>query len=359
MKQLTLSENIRKLRKQRKLTQEKLAEALGVTVGAVYKWEAGLSQPELELIVEMADFFDTSVDVLLGYKMQDNRLEAVTDRIAELCRTGDPAALAETEKALAKYPNSFRFVYESASIYLAFGAGNSDQKLLRRALELLEQARVLLPQNDDPRINESSICSNMATAYFQLGEREKCLQLLKDHNAGGVFSPQIAGYLATWMDRPEEAAPYLSEALLDGFSTILSVIVGYVFLFRSRRDWESAHSIVNWGLDLMAGLKTEAAGDVMDKTHSEMMALLAYVQAKLGRLEESRRSLEDAAETALRFDSTPDYSLKSLRYAEHADQILIYDILGASACGSTAQILDLLGDESLSMQWKELTENAK
>ncbi len=54
---LMLAENIRMFRKQRKLTQEKLAEALGVTVGAVYKWEAGLSQPELNLVAEMEDFF--------------------------------------------------------------------------------------------------------------------------------------------------------------------------------------------------------------------------------------------------------------------------------------------------------------
>lgn len=66
---LKLSENIRVYRKQRKLTQEKLAEALGVTVGAVYKWESGLSQPELSMIVELADFFDISVDVLLGVSM--------------------------------------------------------------------------------------------------------------------------------------------------------------------------------------------------------------------------------------------------------------------------------------------------
>ncbi|MBR5048118.1 MAG: helix-turn-helix transcriptional regulator, partial [Erysipelotrichaceae bacterium] len=70
---LMLSENIRKFRKQRGMTQEKLAEALGVTVGAVYKWESGLSQPELSMLVDIADFFDTSVDVLLGCRMKDNR----------------------------------------------------------------------------------------------------------------------------------------------------------------------------------------------------------------------------------------------------------------------------------------------
>ena len=41
--ELKLAENIRALRKQRRLTQEQLAETLRVTVGAVYKWEAGVS----------------------------------------------------------------------------------------------------------------------------------------------------------------------------------------------------------------------------------------------------------------------------------------------------------------------------
>ena len=78
--EMKLSENIRAQRKARGLTQEQLAEVLGVTVGAVHKWEVGLSMPELPLIVEMADFFDTSVDALLGYALKDNRLKAVDSR---------------------------------------------------------------------------------------------------------------------------------------------------------------------------------------------------------------------------------------------------------------------------------------
>ena len=59
---IKLSENIRSFRKQRHLTQEQLAEILNVTTGAVYKWEAKLSVPELQVIIKLADFFDTSVD---------------------------------------------------------------------------------------------------------------------------------------------------------------------------------------------------------------------------------------------------------------------------------------------------------
>ena len=48
---IKLAENIRSSRKARGLTQEQLAEVLGVTVGAVHKWETRLSVPELPLIV--------------------------------------------------------------------------------------------------------------------------------------------------------------------------------------------------------------------------------------------------------------------------------------------------------------------
>ena len=79
--EMKLAENIRAFRKERSLTQEQLSEVLGVTAGAVYKWEANLSVPDLELIVQMADFFDTSVDVLLGYKIKDNSLDATVKRL--------------------------------------------------------------------------------------------------------------------------------------------------------------------------------------------------------------------------------------------------------------------------------------
>ena len=87
-----IAENIRALRKARGLTQEQLSEVLGVTVGAVYKWEARLSQPELSTIMELADFFDTSVDALLGFEFRDNRLSAQAARLREYCIAHEPFA---------------------------------------------------------------------------------------------------------------------------------------------------------------------------------------------------------------------------------------------------------------------------
>ena len=76
-----IAENIRAYRKQRGLTQEQLAEVLGVSVGAVYKWESRSSLPELRLIMELADFFVVSADMLPGYQMKDNRRNAMLERL--------------------------------------------------------------------------------------------------------------------------------------------------------------------------------------------------------------------------------------------------------------------------------------
>ena len=351
---LTLSDNIRLFRKQRKMIQEKLAEALGVTVRAVYKWESGLSLPEIGMIVEIADFFDTSVDALLGYRMKDNRMDSTLERLYEYCQTLDPAALTEAEKALGKYPHAFRIVYACGKVYLAFGAGNHDENHLRRSLELMEQSLMLLSQNSDPRVNEAVVHSKMATAWFLLNEKEKALELLKRSNAGGIYNSQIGAYLAAFMNRTEEAGPYLAEALLDSLNSLFSIIFGYVFVYRSRDDWESATAITAWGIELLNGLKTEEKPDFLDKIHAELLATLAFVQAKAGRREKADDSLRKAAFLARRFDSKPEYSLKTMRFGENNDKTAVFDTFGATASGSVESLIGLLDDGAMKEQWKEI-----
>ncbi len=354
---LSLSDNIRSLRKQRKMTQEKLAEALGVTVGAVYKWESGQSLPELNMVVEMADFFDTSVDVLLGYRMKDNSLDSAIERINHYCKTLDPAALTEAEKMIGKYPHSFMSVLSCASVYLAFGAANHDPNHLRRSLELFERSKMLLSQNDDPKVSEAMICGNMALTNFLLGNTEKSLELLKQNNVNGTFNSYIGTILSIYTNTPEEAADYLSEALAESVSTLFTVISGFVFVFRSRGDFTSALDILHWGIRLLEGIKMSSEQDALEKSHAELLVLLAYAEERSGMEAEAAASLRKARSMALHFDSLPDYSLRTQRFVEHPEQSVVFDVLGATASESIAELIRLLGSEYLATQWRELAEN--
>ncbi|MCL2884092.1 MAG: helix-turn-helix domain-containing protein [Oscillospiraceae bacterium] len=61
------SANLARLRKERKLTQEKLAQVLGVSFQAVSKWETAQSYPDVELLPQLARLLATDINTLFGY----------------------------------------------------------------------------------------------------------------------------------------------------------------------------------------------------------------------------------------------------------------------------------------------------
>ena len=348
-----LAANIRAFRKARRLTQEQLAEVLGVTAGAVYKWESGLSVPELDLIVEMADFFDSSVDALLGYRPRDNRLDATVRRLAQYCRSREPEALTEAEKALKKYPNSFEIVHSCAQVYMVFGVGSRGRQNARRALELLEQARLLLPQNTDPGIGELTIVGEIAGVCTLLGEYEKSVELMKRHNTNAIFSEDIGIVQSIYLNRPGEAEPYLTQALLKALSAQLDAAAGFAFVFFSRGDYASAEEILRWSLDSLRGLRKGDSFSVLDKVCASLFLLLAFTQRKTGRSEEARETLRAARAMARRFDASPDYGIGELRFGRIPEDASVYDALGTTASESMDTLRGLLGDPELDALWKE------
>lgn len=70
-----LNENLKQIRKSKGITQEELAIKLGVVRQTVSKWEKGISVPDSEMLIEIAEFFETSVAELLGETININETE--------------------------------------------------------------------------------------------------------------------------------------------------------------------------------------------------------------------------------------------------------------------------------------------
>ncbi len=77
------SQNIKKLRKDRKLSQSRLAKELQVTQQAVGKWETGKSVPDTDTLRRISEYFKTSVDWLLGVdRLVENAVAAASGDFA-------------------------------------------------------------------------------------------------------------------------------------------------------------------------------------------------------------------------------------------------------------------------------------
>lgn len=76
---MTFGDKLCKLRKENNITQEQLADYLGVTRQSISKWESGLVYPETDKLIKMSELFDCSLDYLL----RDGETEKQRQRVAD------------------------------------------------------------------------------------------------------------------------------------------------------------------------------------------------------------------------------------------------------------------------------------
>lgn len=104
---ITIGTNIKRLRTEKNVTQEQLAEAMNVTCAAVSKWERGDSFPDITLLQPLAFYFDVSLDELVGYDREKVN-ENIEKIVEEYRRTWDRDII---KKAYREYPNDYRIMY--------------------------------------------------------------------------------------------------------------------------------------------------------------------------------------------------------------------------------------------------------
>ena len=79
-----IHENIKHFRKAKGLSQEELAVKLHVVRQTVSKWENGLSVPDADVLIRLANVLDVSVSQLLGIETEPNNHQALADQLAGL-----------------------------------------------------------------------------------------------------------------------------------------------------------------------------------------------------------------------------------------------------------------------------------
>ncbi len=351
-----LAENIRMLRKERGLTQEQLSEAMGVTVGTVSKWETGSCIPDVSLMMELAEFFETSVDVLLGYEQQSTALEDRLERLQTLrLEKNYSAAFREGEKALQKYPNSFRVVYECAQLYQAAGIELGDGQMFQRCRALFRRSLGLLDQNRNPEIGAVSIHNAIAATYLSQGEREKGVALLKENNVEGINNGLIGTQLAQDKTTSQEALGYLTKALVDSGMQLVQFAIGYnnacLRLGRARDSLAFTQLL----LQFQEGLKKPGKTSYLDKVSVMLLTLCAFSSMDMGDGEQAEAYLRQAWDQAVRFDAAPSYTLENVRFIT-THQSAAYDDFGATAAGSIRKLLEENQAEypALLERWKEM-----
>ena len=311
---IRISENIKNLRKAHSLTQEQMAEALGVTVGAVYKWEAGLSMPEIKLIMEIADFFEISVDTLLGYEQQNGNVENRIQRICQCILEKDyEEGASEVEKTLKKYPNNFNVTYAGAMLYRMKFLEEKCEGAMIKSNQLFEKAISLLYQNTEKSINEVTILNHMASNYLAAGDIEKGLELLKQNNICNINSGQIGFIYTVELNKPEEAERYLLSSMFEIIDKMIYTVGGMAYAHALKGD-EVCVTEALWLIHYFDSLKAEAdAVTFLDKLKAILLAQCGVWETAFGHEDKANEYMKAAYLLAKQFDESPIYTGQNIK----------------------------------------------
>lgn len=335
-----LGPQIKAYRIEKGMTQEKLAEAIGVTVGAVSKWESGASVPELGALVELAALFGTSVDALIGYQSRDGALPVSLRRLRELrdARRFEEGE-EEARRLLRNFPNSFEAVYRAATFYSCFGFVRSEPEHLRTAIELLERSLTLLSQNTDEEVGELSIRRAIADAHILLGEQEEGVRELKRHNDGGVNDLSIGATLSL-TERKDEARRYLFRALLEEAANLARLVFGFANAAEGPQETQQVLELLDGAQGFFTSLTEPGGSSFFTKLEASLFAVSAELYASLGRPADAENALRRAWEAARRFDEAPCYSVTAVRFCCGDPLPAAFDDIGETAAQGVERLID-------------------
>ena len=330
----TLAANIRSYRKGLGLTQEQLAERLGITLGAVSKWERGSSEPDLSYIMELAELFHVSVDALIGFSMRGTDADTEADRIEALDKEAPIWKIAEEyENAMKKFPNHFRIVCGAALVNQRIGVLYKQDAALKKALELFRHSIDLLSQNrDHPEINEARLRDEIAGCYSAMKNYGKAIEEYKRNNFTGSNDARIGCLYTLHEKNPEEGIRFTERAFFSNFSDMITTMSGYVTYFISTARHDQGIRASEWTIRFLESFKDDPGRRAyLDKIISLFYLALAILQEGGGMPEKSEESLRTAVRMAAVFDSNPIFTLENVILLSDAEKQGVYDETGATA----------------------------
>ena len=180
---LSIGENIRRLRRERNVTQEELAEVFGVSCAAVSKWERSESYPDITLIFPLANYFSVSTDELMGYDLsrKEAEINALFQEHLSLFRSHQYEKAKELMRIARKeHPDDLRvmnqYMWDMAGSY----ADNDPAVLLAHKNEFFEICQKTIERCTDERIRLDAY-NMLAKLLHAEGRTEDALAVYRTH----------------------------------------------------------------------------------------------------------------------------------------------------------------------------------
>jgi transcriptional regulator with XRE-family HTH domain len=305
-----MANNLKRLRKQREITQEDLADFIGVSFQAVSKWERNEGFPDITILPVIANFFDVSLDELVG--MNEIKNQAKFDEIKEQHDKLTSAGKIKEDidllrEALKIFPNDYYLLAELASS-LDFHVDCTDDEKKKNREEAIKISERILEFCTDPVIR-SNVQSNMCHALERIGNKKRAIELAeKLPNIYKTKEFTLNKFLER--DKQIEECQKAIEKLAWGFFWQIDLLAGK---WQHPLVDEHEHYTAEQAIKLYQKI-IEIYNIVYDEGDyyfsncylQHISEQIAQVYIRIGKVDESITNLEKSAEYAIAYDTLPE-----------------------------------------------------
>ncbi len=318
--ELEFGKNLKELRRARELTQEALAERLGVSFQTVSKWERGETLPEITALPEIAAFFCVTVDALLGAD-RAKREEKIKEYLAlydGMTADNAPEVLRRFRAAVREFPDEIPIQIRYMELLQTQRNSPDAQRDAEETAAIYERIRKYCT-DDVIRVRAKRLMlQNLNRQYCTLGYDEAyrrqaeaivaTLPALRDAReiAEGEWATAENWYEVK--GKEIEALTYLLQ----------NAVIGYCYYQGSFSAQDRIRAIEH--MNGVIRLIDSDRRPTKNRLHLIYnYGHLGHLYAELGDTENALRNFRRAAEAAAQFDRLPEAKRTAMYYEQEED----------------------------------------
>lgn len=275
---MKINEMIKEKRKELKLTQEKVAEYLGVSTPAVNKWEKGTSYPDITLLPALARLLKTDLNTLLSFneELTDNEIGYFANELVDVIqKEGFELGYKVAIEKIQEYPNCDKLIYTVALSLegMLVMLGIEDNK---KYYEQIEKMYERIANSEDTAIRNQAI-SMLISKHMEREEYDQVQELLDILPKHPFDKRQLQANLYIKKGKYHVALELLEKKLIEEANEIQTILLKLMEVHIKENKMEEAEHFAN------TSQKTAQLYDLW-----EYNSYMAHFQLALSRKDENQ-----------------------------------------------------------------------
>ncbi len=313
-------ENLKKLRKDKEMTQEALADFLGVSFQAVSKWERGETYPDIAMLPAISSFFDVTVDDLLGVDKvkREQKIEEYLDFYCKMFLKDTPLTFKKFQEAVKEFPGEFRLLVRYMELLMAEKTDKNAPDYEKTSQELMSIYENIQSHCTDDSVRMWSkrlICQHLHTkAYY------------KDDESYQLQAEKILAEMPDMVNTREYLSTMLISDMDKHYSACSQAIETHLYLLENAMDHycfydenfspEYKIEAINKMLSIQNVFFTDGNYGKLWLHRIYDYGHLGHLHFEIGDCKKALEYLKISAEYANKYDDMPQVTERSAQFFE-------------------------------------------